>query len=272
MRAPRPRNHRGRRFRGLAVVSLVGSRDRRRRSCADDKQDTSSSGTTDTTEAMAQNAGTPTGPGCSAVPEDGKGRFAGMAQDPAATAASNNPVLSTLVAAVTAADLGDTLNGAGPFTIFAPTNDAFNKIPKADLDAVLADKATLTKILTLHVIAGEKLSSDQLAEQGTATTVEGEDITFAKEGDTLMVNGQASVVCADVPVANATVHIIDSVLMPGGAERVGCDGALGLGVLGGPRRRCRLVHRHGAGPRRHRGVEQPGAVDPGRRGHGRRPR
>ena len=207
---------RGRRFRGLAVVSLLAL-STVAAACADDKQDTSS-GTTGTTEAMAQNAGTPTGPGCAAVPEDGMGSFAGMAQDPAATAASNNPALSTLVSAVTAAGLGDTLNGAGPFTIFAPTNDAFNKIPKADLDAVLADKATLTKILTLHVIAGEKLSSDQLAEQGSATTVEGEDITFAKEGDTLMVNGQASVVCADVPVANGTVHIIDSVLMPGGSD------------------------------------------------------
>jgi uncharacterized surface protein with fasciclin (FAS1) repeats len=80
---------------------------------------------------------------------------------------------------------------------------------------VLADVPTLTKILTLHVISGEKLSSKDLMEKGSATTVEGQDITFTKGSDgALMVNGQASTVCADVQVANATVHIIDSVLMP----------------------------------------------------------
>ena len=91
----------------------------------------------------------PTGDGCAAVPTDGAGSFAGMAEDPAATAASNNPLLSTLVTAVGEADLVDTLNGPGPFTIFAPTNDAFAKIPAADLDAVLADKAVSYTHLTL---------------------------------------------------------------------------------------------------------------------------
>ena len=80
-----------------------------------------------------------------------------MADDPAATAASNNPALSTLVTAVTAAGLVDTLNSDGPFTIFAPANEAFAKIPPADLEAVLADKDLLTSILTLHVVAGEQL-------------------------------------------------------------------------------------------------------------------
>lgn len=186
--------------------------------CGDDATTTSSTGstnTTTTTPMSSSDMGSPSGPGCSAVPADGKGSFSGMSADPAATAASNNPVLSTLVAAVTAAGLGDTLNGPGPFTIFAPSNDAFSKIPKATLDSVLADKATLTKILTLHVIAGEQLSSTDLATKGSAKTVEGDDITFTKSGDTLMVNGQASVVCADVKTANATVHIIDTVLMPG---------------------------------------------------------
>ena len=166
-------------------------------------------------ESMTADMAEAFGPGCAAVPADGAGSFAGMAQDPAATAASNNPELSTLVAAVTAAGLGDTLNGPGPFTIFAPTNAAFAKIPKADLDAVLADVPTLTSILTLHVVAGEKMSSADLLEAGSATTVEGSDITFEEgEDGAVMVNGQASTVCADVPVANATVHIIDSVLMP----------------------------------------------------------
>ena len=88
-------------------------------------------------------AGQPFGPACSAVPADGEGSFGGMADDPAATAASNNPVLSTLVTAVMQAGLADTLNSEGPFTIFAPTNDAFAAIPQADLEAVLADKDVL---------------------------------------------------------------------------------------------------------------------------------
>ena len=81
----------------------------------------------------------PSGPACASVPTDGEGSFAGMADDPAATAASNNPELSTLVAAVGAAGLVDTLNGEGPFTIFAPANSAFAKLPAGDLDALLAD-------------------------------------------------------------------------------------------------------------------------------------
>lgn len=154
------------------------------------------------------------GPACSAVPADGEGSFSGMADDPAATAASNNPVLSTLVTAVTEAGLGDTLNGDGPFTIFAPTNDAFAAIPPADLDAVLADQEQLTSILTYHVIAGEQLDVAALIEAGSATTVQGGELTFtAGADDGLMVNG-ANAVCMDVPTANATVHIIDAVLMP----------------------------------------------------------
>ena len=157
----------------------------------------------------------PSGPLCSAVPADGEGSFAGMTDDPAATAASNNPELSTLVTAVTEAGLVDTLNSDGPFTIFAPTNDAFAAIPPADLDAVLADKELLTSILTLHVVAGEQLSSADLAEMDSVTTVNGADISLEVEADGgLLVNGQATVGCADIQTANATVHIIDAVLMP----------------------------------------------------------
>jgi transforming growth factor-beta-induced protein len=157
----------------------------------------------------------PSGPLCEAVPADGEGSFEGMTDDPAATAASNNPALSTLVEAVTAAGLVDTLNSDGPFTIFAPANPAFEAIPAADLEAVLADQELLTSILTLHVIAGEQLSSEDLAGMESAPTVNGQDITFAVEDDgTLMVNGQATVGCADVQTSNATVHIIDAVLMP----------------------------------------------------------
>ncbi|MDQ3470519.1 MAG: fasciclin domain-containing protein [Actinomycetota bacterium] len=161
----------------------------------------------------------PSGPGCAAVPAEGDGSFEGMADDPAATAASANPELSTLVAAVDAAGLVDTLNGDGPFTIFAPANSAFEKIPAEDLDALLADPTgALTDILTLHVVQGEQMSSADLAEAGTVTAIAGE-LTLAAEGDSITVDaggGPATVVCADVQTANATVHIIDTVLTPAG--------------------------------------------------------
>ena len=169
-----------------------------------------------TTEPMTTRpmATTPSGPACGAVPADGEGSFAGMADDPAATAASNNPELSTLVTVVGAAGLVDTLNGPGPFTIFAPVNAAFEMIPAADLDAVLADTDALTSILTYHVVP-EQLSSSELAEAGTVTTVNGAELDVALDGDALSINGgQATVVCQDVPTANATVYLIDSVLMP----------------------------------------------------------
>ena len=154
------------------------------------------------------------GPGCAAVPASGSGSFAGMAKDPAATAASNNPVLSTLVATVKAAGLVDTLNGPGPFTIFAPSNDAFGKIDKATIDKLLADpKGDLTKILTLHVIAGQKLDADGLVKAGDIKTVNGATVKVTKVGDTYMVN-DAKVICGNVQTANATVFIIDSVLLP----------------------------------------------------------
>jgi transforming growth factor-beta-induced protein len=157
----------------------------------------------------------PTGPLCSAVPADGEGSFAGMTDDTAATAASNNPVLSTLVAAVTEAGLVDTLNSDGPFTIFAPANPAFEALGEEAVASVLADKDLLTSILTLHVVAGEKLSSADLAKLDSVTTVNGADISLeVAEDGSLMVNGQATVGCADIQTANATVHVIDAVLMP----------------------------------------------------------
>ncbi|MFJ1862931.1 fasciclin domain-containing protein [Streptomyces anulatus] len=154
----------------------------------------------------------PFGPACASVPEDGAGSFDGMAQDPVATAASNNPALSTLVTAVKKAGLVDTLNNAQNITVFAPTNDAFAKIPKADLDKVLADKEMLTSILTYHVV-GEKLSPMQL-ESGTYDTLQKSSLTTKGSGENYTVNDSSKVVCGNVPTANATVYIVDTVLMP----------------------------------------------------------
>ncbi|MER5312053.1 fasciclin domain-containing protein [Streptomyces sp. NPDC002773] len=154
----------------------------------------------------------PFGPGCASVPKDGAGSFDGMAKDPVATAASNNPALSTLVAAVKQAGLVDTLNNAKDITVFAPTNDAFAKIPKADLDKVLADKDMLTKILTYHVV-GQKLTPKQL-ENGSFETLQKGTLTTEGSGEAYTVNDSSKVVCGNVPTANATVYIVDTVLMP----------------------------------------------------------
>ncbi|MFF9051830.1 fasciclin domain-containing protein [Streptomyces erythrochromogenes] len=154
----------------------------------------------------------PFGPACAGVPKQGAGSFEGMAKDPVATAASNNPALSTLVAAVKKAGLVDTLNNAKDITVFAPTNDAFAKIPKADLDKVLADKATLTKILTYHVV-GQTLTPRQL-ESGTFETLQKSELTTDGLGEEYKVNGTSNVVCGEVKTANATVYIVDTVLMP----------------------------------------------------------
>jgi uncharacterized surface protein with fasciclin (FAS1) repeats len=149
------------------------------------------------------------------LPADGQpGSLSAMATQPAGTAASTNPVLTTLTAAVTQAGLVDTLNGPGPFTIFAPVDDAFAKIPAADLQALLADNPALTNVLTYHVVAGQKLEAADLAELDSVETVNEGTVTLAAEGDTLMVNGQASVVMADIQVANGVVHLIDGVLAP----------------------------------------------------------
>ena len=170
-----------------------------------DTMTSSSSGSMDAASAVF-------GEGCAAVPKDGKGSFNGMATDPVATAASNNPLLSTLVTAVKQAGLVDTLNSAPEITVFAPVNDAFAKIPAADLKKVLADKPTLTKILTNHVVAG-KISPDQLA--GDHKTLAGTTITVKGSGKDFTVGkANAKVICGNVPTANATVYIIDGVLMP----------------------------------------------------------
>lgn len=152
------------------------------------------------------------GAGCAAVPKDGPGSFDGMAIDPVATAASHNPALSTLVTAVTKAGLVDTLNSADGITVFAPTNDAFSALPKATLDKALGDpKGLLTTVLTYHVVAG-KLSPEQLA--GSHKTLQGGTITVAGSGEDFTVNGNAKVVCGNVPTGNATVYLVDNVLLP----------------------------------------------------------
>ena len=169
-------------------------------------------------EAMPKETmASPAGPGaqafgeaCTAIPKSGAGSFDGMATAPVASAASANPLLKTLVAAVKQADLVDTLNTAEGLTVFAPTDEAFAKIPKADLDAVLADKAKLTQILTHHVIEGQLDPSEVVGEHDTlnmdTVEVEGDEAGITVDG--------ANVLCGNIPTDNATVYVIDTVLMP----------------------------------------------------------
>ena len=124
-----------------------------------------------------------------------------------AVAAGN---FKTLVAAVQAAGLVDTLKGAGPFTVFAPTDEAFAKIPKADLDALLKDKAKLTAVLTYHVVAGKVMAKDVKA--GKVKTVQGSELTLSTSGG-VMVDG-AKVIATDIVADNGVIHVIDSVVLP----------------------------------------------------------
>ena len=117
----------------------------------------------------------------------------------------------TLAAALQAAGLVDTLKGKGPFTVFAPTDEAFAKIPKAALDALIADKAKLTKVLTYHVVAGKVMAAD-VVKLKEAKTVEGQMVKI-DASDGVKVNN-AKVVKADVGASNGVIHVIDTVLMP----------------------------------------------------------
>ena len=181
----------------------------------------SSSESSEATESSAMPAtDEPFGAGCSAVPTEGEGSFTGMTDDPVATAASNNPALSTLVQAVTAANLGDTLNTTDDITVLAPANPAFEAVPADALNGLLADTAALTTVLTHHVIPG-RLAPEELA--GTHTTLNNDEVTIEGSGEdfTIAMDGtvvgmEASVICGNVQTANATVYIIDQVLKPAG--------------------------------------------------------
>lgn len=118
---------------------------------------------------------------------------------------------NTLVAAVQAAGLVDTLKGPGPFTVFAPTDAAFAKIPKAKLDALLKDKAALTKVLTYHVVPGSVMAAD--VKPGMVKTVEGSEIKVSAMGGKVSVD-KANVTKTDIAADNGVIHVIDSVIMP----------------------------------------------------------
>ncbi|BCO37878.1 cell surface protein [Mycobacterium heckeshornense] len=206
---------------GLAATAIVGFA-----ACSSHKSESeqttsmkpaTSTAAPATSSAMADPAADLVGPGCSdyaALHPSGPASVAGMAQDPVATAASNNPMLSTLTSALSGqlnpnVNLVDTLNN-GQYTVFAPTNDAFNKLPAGTIDQLKTDSQMLKNILTYHVVQGQ-LSPAKV--DGTHKTLQGADVTVAGQGNDLKVNN-AGLVCGGVHTANATVYMIDTVLMP----------------------------------------------------------
>jgi uncharacterized surface protein with fasciclin (FAS1) repeats len=208
---------------GVAFIAFFGAAC----SSSDDGASNDAGSATTTTEqmttesssdsAMADPAADLVGPGCAGYAQQvpsGAGSVAGMAADPVAVAASNNPLLKTLVQAVSGqlnpqVNLVDTLNGS-EFTVFAPVDDAFAKIDPATIDKLKTDSALLTKILTYHVVPGQ-LAPDAVV--GEHATVEKGMVNVTGSGDNLKVN-DANVICGGVHTANATVYLIDSVLMP----------------------------------------------------------
>jgi uncharacterized surface protein with fasciclin (FAS1) repeats len=178
---------------------------------------TSSSATSSAPESSGMPASDqPFGAGCSAVPADGPGSFTGMSSAPVATAAGANPALSTLVQAVQAASLADSLNSQQDITVLAPANPAFEAVPPDALNGLLADTAQLTAVLTHHVIQG-RLTPDQLA--GTHTTLNNDEVTIEGSVENFTIAGTvtqkpAGVICGNVQTANATVYVIDQVLAP----------------------------------------------------------
>ena len=168
-------------------------------------------------EEMVDPAANLVGPGCAAYAEevpDGPGSVTGMSTEPVAVAASSNPLLTTLVSAVSGevnpdVNLVDTLNG-DEFTVFAPVDDAFAAINAETMETLSTDADLLSSILTYHVVPGQ-LTPDQVV--GELTTVQGDTVEVAGSGDELTVN-DANVICGGVMTQNATVYLIDAVLMP----------------------------------------------------------
>ncbi|MGH3334525.1 MAG: fasciclin domain-containing protein, partial [Nocardioides sp.] len=203
---------------GLAAAALTLSLGLA--ACGGEEEPTSGSDNTTQSEEptqedteMEEDASAQTyGAGCAQVPTSGAGSFDGMVTEPVASAASANPLLKTLVAAVTEAQLVEPLNSAPALTVFAPADPAFEAIPPKDMEAVMADKKMLGGILTHHVV-GEQIAPDQLS--GEFETLNGDMLTINGSGEQATIGDEkAQVLCGNIKTANATVYVIDTVMMP----------------------------------------------------------
>jgi len=173
----------------------------------------------------SEGSSAPSGDEETTAPADQETTTSAMAEEEAEEAgtivdvAAGNPDFETLVTAVTAADLGETLSGEGPFTVFAPTNEAFAALPEGTLDTLLdpANKDQLAAILTYHVVAGKVMAAD-LTDGQEIETVQGGTLTVGIDGDTVTLTdengGVATVTAADVEASNGVIHVIDTVVTP----------------------------------------------------------
>ena len=161
-------------------------------------------------ESMAETAGT-IGTDCGMIPAAGMGSMHAMAMDPVVTAASHNPLITTLAAEIMKADLTATLNTAKSITVFAPDNQAFKNLTAHDM-AMMSGMTELAKVLKYHVVTG-RITPAELAHGMTLTTVEGSQLKTSRMGSVYEVNN-ANVTCGNLHTANATVYIINTVLMP----------------------------------------------------------
>jgi transforming growth factor-beta-induced protein len=169
---------------GLLAVALVAA------ACGDD-------GATTTTTTVAPTTTTTTEAAPGTIPE----------------VAAEAGTFTTLLAALEAADLAGTLAGDGPFTVFAPTDDAFAALPEGTVEGLLADIPALTDILLYHVVSGA-VGSDVVVGLDSATTLQGEDITIAIEDGNVVLNGSVMVIATDIEASNGVIHVIDAVLLP----------------------------------------------------------
>jgi len=208
---------------GIGVVALMGIA-----GCSSDESGDAADATTTVMESEPETTMSPmsdveaapaalVGPGCASYAEQvptGPGSIEAIAQQPVATAASNIPLLTTLTAALSGqlnpdVNLVETLNG-GEFTVFAPVDDAFAKVDPATIETLKTDSALLTDVLTYHVVAGQAPPADIAGEHAT---VQGGTVEVTGSGENWKVN-DANVICGGIQTANATVYLIDGVLMP----------------------------------------------------------
>jgi uncharacterized surface protein with fasciclin (FAS1) repeats len=169
--------------------------------CSPARKDDTASAAMDSARGMSAPAAAPAPASASTAPKD--------IIETAAIAGT----FTTFEKAIAAAGLTETLKGAGPFTVFAPTDEAFAKLPPKELDAILADKAKLTALLKYHVVAGN-VTSTQVSTMTDATTLDGRKIAIKVEGGKVTLNGNTEVTSADIGSSNGTIHVINSVLMP----------------------------------------------------------
>ena len=210
---------------GLTAVAVLGLS-----ACSNDSSTAAPASVTSSTMAASSAAPKPmdqpvdsgaslVGPGCAdyaAQNPTGPGSVTGMAQDPVAVAASNNPLLTTLTAAVSGklnpnVNLVDTLNGS-EFTVFAPTDAAFAKIDPATIEKLKTDSNLLSSILTYHVVPG-KVTAAEVTKLDEAKTANGQTVNIKTDGGSVMVN-DAKVITADIPASNGIIHVIDTVILP----------------------------------------------------------